>query len=63
MEKPRVTIGALVFNEKNEILLLKSEKWHGKYTVPCGHVEFGELLEDAVRREVMEETRLEVEYI
>lgn len=60
MERPRVTIGALVFNEKGEILLLKSQKWHGKYTVPCGHVEFGELLKDAVKREVKEETALDV---
>lgn len=64
MEKiPRVTIGAIVFNDKGDILLLKSHKWHGKYIVPCGHVEFGETLVEAVKREVKEETNLDVEEV
>ena len=60
-ERPRLTVGAMVFNIKREkILLLKSLKWGGKYIFPCGHVEFGERLEEAVKREVREETGLEV---
>jgi nucleoside triphosphatase len=62
-EKPRLAIGALILNQDGEILLLKSHKWQGRYVVPCGHVEFMERLEDAVRREVGEETGLEVEDI
>ena len=57
---PRVTIGAYVFNSEGELLLLKSHKWRGQYIVPCGHVEYREKLEDAVRREVREESGLEV---
>ena len=65
MEKliPRVTIGAVIFNNEGKILLMKSHKWHGKYIIPCGHVEFGETLEQAVEREVREETGLKVEKI
>src|SRR3989344_4497457 len=60
-ERPRLTVGAMVFKkEKEKILLLKSQKWGGKYILPCGHVEFGETLENAVRREVREETGLEI---
>ncbi|MBU0457462.1 MAG: NUDIX domain-containing protein [Nanoarchaeota archaeon] len=57
---PRVTIGAVVFNNNNELLLLKSKKWHDRYILPCGHVEFGETLIEAVKREVKEETNLQV---
>ena len=63
-ERPRVTIGAMIFNPTEEkILLLKSSKWNGLYIFPCGHVEFGEKLEDAVLREVKEETNLTVKDI
>lgn len=64
MEKnPSVTIGALVFNKEKRLLLLRSHKWHGRYIVPCGHVNFGEKLIDAVQREVKEETDLNVKNI
>ena len=62
-KRPRVTIGALVFNQQGELLLLKSPKWNNKYIVPGGHVEFGEKLADTVKREVKEETGLEVNNI
>ncbi len=61
--EPSTTIGAYIFNENNEILLLKSPKWHNKWVIVCGHVEFGEKLTDAVTREVKEETNLEVKKI
>jgi len=58
-ERPRLGVGALVFYD-SKIVLLKSPKWRGRYIVPSGHVRFGEKLEDAVIREVREETGLEV---
>ena len=45
----------------DKVLLVKSHKWHGKYIIPGGHVEFGETLVNAVKREVREETGLVVD--
>ena len=58
---PEATVGALIVNDKDEILLVKSYKWGDKYTVPGGHIELGERSEVAVKREVREEVGLEVE--
>jgi len=66
MEKqkyPEPTVGALILNEEGKVLLVKSFKWEGYYTVPGGHVEVGETMEEAVKREVREEVGLEVEPI
>lgn len=57
---PEPTVGAFIFNQKGEILLLQSHKWPGRYVVPGGHVELGERLEEAVAREAKEETGLDV---
>ncbi len=57
---PEPTVGIFIFNAQGELLLLQSHKWPGVYVVPGGHVELGERLEDAVRREAKEETGLEV---
>ncbi|PIS09571.1 ADP-ribose pyrophosphatase [Candidatus Beckwithbacteria bacterium CG10_big_fil_rev_8_21_14_0_10_34_10] len=59
-QDPSPIVGALVFNRKGEILLVKSYKWKGKYQIPGGHIEEGETIEEAVKREVKEETGLEV---
>ena len=58
---PEATVGALVVNESGEVLIVRSHKWGDKYTVPGGHIELGERAEDAIRREVKEETGLEAE--
>jgi nucleoside triphosphatase len=57
---PEPTVGALIFNPEGKLLLVKTHKWHGKYTIPGGHVEMGERLLDALKREIKEETNLEM---
>ncbi|MCK5793617.1 MAG: NUDIX domain-containing protein, partial [Anaerolineales bacterium] len=42
---PEPTVGALIFNQDNQLLIVKTHKWHGNYTIPGGHVEMGERLE------------------
>jgi len=60
---PEPTVGGLIFNAKGEIFLMKSDKWRGMYCIPGGHIELGETLIDAVKREIKEETNLDVNNI
>ncbi len=57
---PEPTVGALIFNRENKVLLVESERWGGKYVIPGGHVDLGERIEETVLREVKEETGLDV---
>jgi len=60
---PEPTVGALIVNREGKILLAKSHKWFDMYTLPGGHIEVGESMTDAVRREVKEEVGLDVEVV
>ena len=57
---PEPTVGVFIFNQKGELLLIKSHKWPDKYVVPGGHVELGERIEDTAIREAKEETGLDI---
>ena len=57
---PEPTVGALVFNPEGKLLLLRSHKWNNRLVIPGGHIETGETAEDALKREIMEETGLEI---
>lgn len=50
----------MIVNKEGKILLAKSHKWFDKYTLPGGHIEVGETMEEAVKREVKEEVGLDV---
>src|SRR5713101_6580097 len=58
---PEPTVGALIVNKQGKILLVKSHKWFDRYTLPGGHIEVGETMAEAVKREVHEEVGLDVE--
>lgn len=59
---PKVVVGCFILNDKNEILLVKSYKWPGKWVVMGGHIEWGEKIAEAVVREVKEELGLTVKF-
>jgi ADP-ribose pyrophosphatase YjhB (NUDIX family) len=59
-------VGAVIVREGKVLMLLRSDACRnnrGMWTIPGGMVETSEGLEDAVRREVMEETGLHVTYV
>ena len=60
-------VGALVFDENNKLFLMQSSgKFADAWIVPGGKVNHGEKLEAALRREIKEETNLdlnEVKYL
>ncbi|MDO8123767.1 MAG: NUDIX domain-containing protein [Candidatus Hermodarchaeota archaeon] len=58
-------VGAVILDKQDRVLLVKHgpEKkgfWAGKFICPGGRLDPGESLEDGVRREVREETGLEI---
>ena len=60
---PIVTVGGIILNKNNQILLIKTNKWSGLYGTPGGKVDYGESLETALKREIKEETNLSIKDI
>ncbi|WP_085829344.1 NUDIX domain-containing protein [Clostridium massiliodielmoense] len=60
-----VGVGAVIINEKNQILLLlrNKEPEKGCWSIPGGKVEMFETLEDAIKREIKEEVNLDIEIV
>ena len=56
-------VGALVYNDKNEILLLRRNEDGRRKTwaMPGGKVDEGETFDEALKREIMEELGVEIE--
>lgn len=57
---PISTVGAAIFNDAGEVLMIRTQKWSGLWGIPGGKIHWGEASEDALRREVLEETALSV---
>jgi len=57
---PISTVGALIFNPAREVLMIRTHKWSNLWGIPGGKIKWGEPAEDALRREVMEETGLQI---
>lgn len=53
-----VGCGAVIVNDSKMILMVRQSEgyWGGKWILPGGKLEIGETLEEAARREVLEET-------
>src|SRR5689334_25308249 len=62
--RPYLAVSAAIFHDDRVLIVRRARPpAHGLYTLPGGGVELGETLEEAVIREVREETALEVEPI
>ena len=60
---PMAAVAGIVLNDSGAILLVQravGETYPGKWCIPCGHIEWGEDIRDALTREMAEETGLTV---
>jgi 8-oxo-dGTP diphosphatase len=59
---PALTTDCVVFDARGHVLLIrrKNKPFKGSYALPGGFVDVGERVEDGCRRELKEETALEV---
>ena len=56
---PKEAVCVVIFNEKNEILMIRERRYtvgRLEWEIPAGKAEPGETMEEAARREAMEET-------
>ena len=60
---PITTVGALIFNSAREVLMIRTHKWSNLWGIPGGKIKWGETAEAALRREIREETALEISNI
>jgi len=62
MEHPLVAVGAVIFDNEGKVLLVKRKHApnKGNWAIPGGKVKYGETLEEAIRREMKEETNLDI---
>ena len=54
------TVGGLLVSEPGNILLVRTHKWSDKFGLPGGKIDYGETMEAAFRREIVEETGLQL---
>jgi phosphoglycolate phosphatase-like HAD superfamily hydrolase/ADP-ribose pyrophosphatase YjhB (NUDIX family) len=63
---PVATVGALILNRAGEMLLIRTHKWSHRWGIPGGKIKRGETCEEALIREIAEETALtlqDVEFV
>ncbi len=63
-----IGVGAVIEDEAGRILLVKHIQerggfWQGKWICPGGKLELGETIEEGIKREVREETQLEIDLV
>lgn len=59
-QHPIPTVGALIFGPDGRVLMIRTRKWSHLWGIPGGKIKLGETCEQALRRELLEETALEV---
>lgn len=58
---PHVTVASIVEQDGRYLMVKETHRGNSVINQPAGHIEKGESLEDAVRRETLEETGWEIE--
>lgn len=61
--RPKVTVGVYIFDRDGKLMLAGSPKWEGMFIPAGGHIDYGETWVEAAKREVREETGLEVDKV
>ncbi|MFT3991892.1 MAG: NUDIX domain-containing protein [Luteolibacter sp.] len=61
--RPVTTVGALIHDGAGKLLMIRTHKWGDRWGIPGGKIERGETMLAAVRREIFEETALELDEI
>ncbi|MCU0795037.1 MAG: HAD hydrolase-like protein [Akkermansiaceae bacterium] len=59
--RPVATVGALIGDGEGRVLMIRTHKWGHRWGIPGGKIERGESAVAALRREIREETGLEVD--
>jgi ADP-ribose pyrophosphatase YjhB (NUDIX family) len=57
---PLATVGALIADDAGRVLMIRTHKWSNLWGIPGGKIKWGEASEEALRREIREETALEI---
>ena len=58
---PLATVGALIFDADGKVLMIRTHKWSNRWGIPGGKIERGETANQALHREIREETALEID--
>ena len=58
--RPVATVGALLHDGQGRLLMVRTHKWGHRWGIPGGKIRRGESSLDALRREIREETALEI---
>lgn len=60
LRRPVATVGAAILDSAGRVLMVRTHKWHHLWGIPGGKIKYWEASEDALRRELLEETGLDV---
>lgn len=58
--RPVATVGALIHDDAGRLLMIRTHKWGHRWGIPGGKIRRGESSLEALRREIREETGLEI---